>query len=71
MKTSIINGSEVSRLSVAIHVAVNEPPDNSELIMKLTELPNFILTPHISWASTEAIHTHADIMVDNINTFYN
>lgn len=55
----------------AFDVAVNEPPQNNEAIMKLTEFHNFILTPHISWASAEAIQTLADLMIDNINTFYN
>lgn len=47
----------------------NEPPWKDELIMKLTSLPNFILTPHISWASIEAIQTLADMLIDNINSY--
>lgn len=53
----------------AFDVAVNEPPGKDELIMKLTSLPNFILTPHISWASIEAIQTLADMLIDNINSY--
>ncbi len=39
-------------------------------MMKLTQLSNFILTPHISWASFEAIQTLSDMMMDNIEAFY-
>lgn len=53
----------------AFDVAVNEPPGKDELIMKLTSLSNFILTPHISWASIEAIQTLADMLIDNINAY--
>ncbi|ENT4821202.1 MAG: D-2-hydroxyacid dehydrogenase [Klebsiella michiganensis] len=53
----------------AFDVAVNEPPGPDELIMKLTALHNFILTPHISWASTEAIQTLVDILIENINAY--
>lgn len=53
----------------AFDVAKHEPPDNDAPIMKLTQLPNFILTPHISWASQEAIQSLADKLIDNINAW--
>lgn len=53
----------------AFDVSVNEPPKMDDLIMKLTSLPNFILTPHISWASIEAIQMLADMLIDNINAY--
>ncbi len=53
----------------AFDVAVNEPPAPQDLIMALTKLPNFILTPHISWASFEAIQTLADKLIENINAY--
>lgn len=53
----------------AFDVARNEPPENDSPIMKLTQLPNFILTPHISWASQEAIQLLADKLIDNINAW--
>jgi len=37
--------------------------------MRLLHLPNFILTPHIAWASREAIQALADQVVDNIEAF--
>jgi len=37
--------------------------------MRLLEMPNFILTPHVAWASREAIQSLADQLVDNVNAF--
>ena len=37
--------------------------------MSLLELPNFILTPHVAWASDEAIQGLADQLIDNIEAF--
>lgn len=53
----------------AFDVTVNEPPHAEDAIMKLTSQPNFILTPHISWASIEAIQLLADILIDNIEHY--
>ena len=33
-------------------------------------LPNFILTPHVAWASQEAIQGLADQLIDNIEAFW-
>jgi glycerate dehydrogenase len=32
-------------------------------------LPNFILTPHVAWASREAMQILADQLIDNIEAF--
>jgi glycerate dehydrogenase len=50
-------------------VATTEPPAMDHPLMKLLELPNFILTPHVAWASHEAIQSLADQLVDNIEAF--
>ena len=46
-----------------------EPPPLDHTMMRLLELPNFILTPHTAWASDEAQQTLADQMIDNIENF--
>lgn len=46
-----------------------EPPASTHPLMSLLDMPNFILTPHIAWASRQAIQTLADQLIDNINTF--
>jgi glycerate dehydrogenase len=33
------------------------------------KLPNFILTPHVAWASAGAMQTLADMLVDNVEAF--
>ncbi|MCP1912596.1 glycerate dehydrogenase [Bradyrhizobium elkanii] len=47
-------------------VATVEPPPDDHPLVRLTDLPNFILTPHVAWASREAIQSLADQLVDNI-----
>jgi glycerate dehydrogenase len=49
-------------------VLSKEPPDDANPLLKL-RLPNFILTPHIAWASAEAQQGLADQLVDNIEAF--
>ncbi len=50
-------------------VATVEPPPPDHVMMRLLKLPNFVLTPHIAWASQEAIQGLADQLVDNIDAF--
>lgn len=49
-------------------VLSKEPPlpDNPLLSVGL---PNFILTPHVAWASAGAMQTLADMLIDNIEAF--
>lgn len=49
-------------------VLTREPPREGNPLLELN-LPNFILTPHIAWASDEAMQTLADQLVDNIEAF--
>jgi glycerate dehydrogenase len=51
-------------------VLTKEPPPEGNLLLNLN-LPNFILTPHIAWASREAMQTLADQLIDNIERFVN
>ncbi|MBH5397798.1 D-2-hydroxyacid dehydrogenase [Bradyrhizobium sp. CNPSo 4010] len=51
-------------------VATVEPPPNDHPLIRLTELPNVILTPHVAWASREAIQSLADQLVDNIEAYW-
>ena len=39
--------------------------------MKLNQRPDFILTPHVAWASDEAIQSLADQLIHNIESFVN
>ncbi|WP_296952235.1 D-2-hydroxyacid dehydrogenase [uncultured Massilia sp.] len=42
------------------------PPDNPLLRLRL---PNFVLTPHVAWASGGAMQTLADMLVDNLEAW--
>ena len=37
--------------------------------MALLDRPDFILTPHVAWASAEAIQALADQLIDNVEAF--
>ena len=50
-------------------VASPEPPPHDSPLMQLLDLPNFILTPHVAWASDEAVQGLADQLMDNIEAF--
>ncbi|NYT65642.1 D-2-hydroxyacid dehydrogenase [Alcaligenaceae bacterium] len=52
-----------------IDVVDAEPPPETHPLMSLLDMPNFILTPHIAWASRQAIQALADQLIDNINAF--
>lgn len=45
-----------------------EPPSAGNPLLDLA-LPNLILTPHIAWASREAMQILADQLIDNIEAF--
>lgn len=51
-------------------VTIPEPPPADSPLMKLLDLPNFILTPHVAWASQEAVQSLADQLIDNIEAFH-
>jgi len=46
-----------------------EPPAADSPLMGLLDLPNFILTPHVAWASLTAQQTLADRTIENIEAF--
>ena len=50
-------------------VVTSEPPPADHPLMKLAGKPNFILTPHVAWASREAIQALADQLIDNVEAF--
>jgi glycerate dehydrogenase len=54
----------------AFDVATVEPPGPDHPLMRLLDAPNFILTPHVAWASSEAVQSLADQLIDNIESFH-
>ena len=52
-----------------VDVTSPEPPPRDSTLMKLLDLPNFILTPHTAWASHEAITSLCNQLIDNVEAF--
>ena len=51
-------------------VVTAEPPPQDHPFMRLLERSDFILTPHVAWASREAIQALADQLIENIELFW-
>ncbi len=49
-------------------VLTTEPPKDGNTLLDL-KLPNLLITPHVAWASQEAMQILADQLIDNIEAF--
>jgi glycerate dehydrogenase len=61
LRAGVIAGAGVDVLS-------REPPREGNALLEL-DLPNLIVTPHVAWASLEAMQALADQLIDNIEAF--
>lgn len=61
LRRGVIGGAGFDVLS-------QEPPRDGNPLLELDQ-PNFILTPHVAWASAGAMQTLADMLVDNLEAF--
>ena len=61
LKGGVIAGAGFDVLS-------SEPPKEGNPLLEL-RMPNFILTPHVAWASDGAMQFLADQLIDNIEAF--
>ena len=50
-------------------VVTAEPPAPDNPLMQALAYPNFILTPHIAWASRNAMQRLAEQLIDNVEAF--
>ncbi len=50
-------------------VLTTEPPKQGNPLLELMDMPNFILTPHVAWASRDAMQILADQLIDNVEAF--
>ncbi len=46
-----------------------EPPSPDNPLLKVSHLPNVIITPHVAWASTDAVQALWDQLIDNIEHY--
>ncbi|WP_417529335.1 D-2-hydroxyacid dehydrogenase [Marinomonas shanghaiensis] len=53
----------------AFDVATQEPMPINHPLQALTKYPNFLLTPHIAWASNEAMQTLVNMAMEKIASF--
>jgi glycerate dehydrogenase len=61
LRNGVIAGAGFDVLTV-------EPPKQGNVLLDPT-IPNLIVTPHVAWASKEAMQVLADQLVDNIDAF--
>lgn len=61
LKDQTIGGAGIDVLRV-------EPPTASNVLLE-ERLPNLIVTPHVAWASREAMQALADQVIDNLEAF--
>lgn len=61
LKQGVIGGA-------GFDVLTAEPPRAGNPLLEM-DLPNFILTPHVAWASRNAMQIMADQLIDNIEAF--
>lgn len=51
-------------------ITAEPPPEGHPMVApELLALPNFLLTPHVAWASRSAMQILADQLIDNIEAF--
>ena len=62
LETGLISGA-------GFDVVAGEPPPPDHPFMALQHRPDFILTPHVAWASDEAVQALADQLIDNVESF--
>tara|TARA_Y200000002_G_C22612741_1_gene634594 strand:+ start:248 stop:1195 length:948 start_codon:yes stop_codon:yes gene_type:complete len=53
-----------------VDVVSQEPPKKNHPYFKILSKPNFILTPHTAFATTESLQLGMDMTIENINNFY-
>ncbi len=56
-------------LGAAMDVATVEPMPKEHPLNQLSAYPNFILTPHVAWASDEAMQTLSDLAMAQIKSY--
>lgn len=66
---ALVNALQAGMIGgAAVDCLREEPPRNDSQLLDLN-LPNFIVTPHVAWASEEAVQALADQVIDNIEAY--
>lgn len=68
---ALVNALDSGQIAGAgFDVTTPEPPEPDNALLTLINRPNFILTPHVAWASQRAMQRLADQLIDNVEAFY-
>lgn len=71
-EAALVTALETKKIAGAgFDVTTTEPMPNDHPFMSIMDRPNFILTPHVAWASREALQVLSDQLIDNIEAFVN
>src|SRR5262249_32000973 len=66
---ALINALKEGKIAGAsLDVLTNEPPREGNPLLA-SGMPNLIVTPHVAWASEEAMLTLARQLIDNVEAF--
>lgn len=69
-ESALVHALKAGKVSGAgFDVATQEPPGEDHPFNQLKDEPNFILTPHVAWASDEAVQGLTDQLFGNIAAF--
>lgn len=69
-EAALVDALDAGRIAGAgFDVLTAEPPDPDHPMRRIAARPNVIVTPHVAWASREAIQGLADQVIDNIAGF--
>lgn len=68
---ALVGALKAGRIAAGFDVAAKEPPRAADPLLdpELLSAPNFILTPHVGWASESAMQALADQLIDNLEAY--
>ncbi|MGI6855153.1 D-2-hydroxyacid dehydrogenase [Mesorhizobium sp. 1B3] len=70
-ETALVQALKDGRISgAALDVVAKEPMPDNHPYMKLLHQPNFILTPHVAWASKTAVAQLTEQLIANIEAWH-
>lgn len=66
----IVNAIQKNQIGgIAFDVLVEEPPKTDSKLLSIAKRSNVIITPHIAWASEQAMQHLVNILASNVNAF--
>lgn len=67
---ALVNAIQSKSIAAAgFDVLTKEPPENTNPLFEIADMPNVILTPHTAWASQSAIQEVWRQVIENIESF--